>query len=153
MATQCHGGQCVHKQCQPAALDKYGCVGIPLCQRAIHWRIQLRVELIVSSSLILAILYLFMHFQTCYFYIFIDVSNFLRCAASVEQHDVSFLKNRNEWYSNQTWIYKNPDFGEPVVFRSPDNRPVSPAFEALCYSPFDTTCHMCHCTTTPADTV
>ena len=56
---------------------------------------------------------------------------------NVEQRDKQFLKNRDMWNGDNTWLYKYGEIkGE--VKEAPDGIDVSPALDALCYLPFQT---------------
>jgi hypothetical protein len=52
---------------------------------------------------------------------------------SVEQRDSQFLRNRGVRVKGQTWLYEVDDIDGWAV---EDGDPHSPAFQALCYSPF-----------------
>jgi hypothetical protein len=52
---------------------------------------------------------------------------------SVEQRDSQFLRNRGVRVKGQTWLYEVDDIDGWVL---EDGDPHSPAFQALCYSPF-----------------
>lgn len=53
--------------------------------------------------------------------------------ANVEQVDKTFLRNRDQWVSGQTWLYKQGEVG-PSELKSGDGN--SPIFETLTYRPF-----------------
>ena len=52
---------------------------------------------------------------------------------NVEQPDKTFLRNRNLWVPNQSWLYKQGEIGPPEVEAGSGN---SPTFTALSYQPF-----------------
>lgn len=60
---------------------------------------------------------------------------YLGVYVNVEQPDKSFLKNRNLYTANGTWLYKAGDIGATYGLEVGD--PDSPTTTALCYSPFD----------------
>ena len=53
--------------------------------------------------------------------------------ANVEQIDKTFLRNRDQWVSGKTWLYKQGDMGPPEL-KSGDGD--SPIVETLNYTPF-----------------
>lgn len=59
---------------------------------------------------------------------------------NVEMVDKQFLKNRDLWVSDQSWLYKQDDIGLPELKDWPLDDEMaefpSPAYEALSYSPF-----------------
>ncbi len=59
---------------------------------------------------------------------------------NVEMPDKQFLKNRGQWVSDQSWLYKQDDIGLPELKDWPFDDDVaefsSPAYSALDYPPF-----------------
>jgi hypothetical protein len=55
---------------------------------------------------------------------------------SQEQRDKQWLRNRNLFVANQTWLYKKSDQGPATLEVGPDDGSNSPTHVALCYSPF-----------------
>jgi len=53
--------------------------------------------------------------------------------ANVEQPDKTFLRNRDLWVSDETWLYKQGDIGAPTLEAGTGE---SPAYAALDYRPF-----------------
>jgi hypothetical protein len=65
---------------------------------------------------------------------------------SVEQRNKQFLRNRGVWPSNDTWLYKGDDIGNPVLEAGLEAG--SPAMETLCFFPFRPAASACP---TPSD--
>lgn len=53
--------------------------------------------------------------------------------ANVEQPDKTFLRNRDLWISDETWLYKQGDIGAPTLEAGSGE---SPTYAALDYRPF-----------------
>jgi spore coat protein CotH len=54
---------------------------------------------------------------------------------NAEERDKQFLKNRNLWFEDQTWLYEIDDISG---FELEEGDPHSPLYTMLCYSPFQT---------------
>ena len=53
--------------------------------------------------------------------------------ANVEQVDKTFLRNRDQWVSDETWLYKQSDIGPPELKSGTGD---SPIYTTLDYKPF-----------------
>ena len=54
---------------------------------------------------------------------------------NAEQRDKQLLRNRGLWVDDETWLYDQDDIGLPVLEEGDGPDPI---FNALCYSPFNT---------------
>ena len=54
---------------------------------------------------------------------------------NAEQRDKQMLRNRGLWVDDETWLYDQGDIGLPVLEEGDGPDPI---FNALCYSPFNT---------------
>lgn len=61
--------------------------------------------------------------------------NYVGLYLSVEQRDKTFLKNRDFYVKNETWLYKIGNEPEGELKVGPEEYP-SPTWDALCYEPF-----------------
>ncbi len=59
---------------------------------------------------------------------------YLGCYVNVEQPDKSFLQNRGMWTPGASWLYKVDD---PALVTREEGTGDSPAFQCLCFSPFE----------------
>lgn len=76
---------------------------------------------------------------------------------SVEQRDKQFLRNRGLFVSASTWVYKQDDIGLAERDVTPTEDPASPlfnspAYNALCYAPFQPAKKGSGACATPSDT-
>jgi hypothetical protein len=60
--------------------------------------------------------------------------DYLGVYVNAEERDKQFLKNRNLWFPDQTWIYEIDDIDG---FELEEGDPHSPTYNLLCFSPFN----------------